>query len=114
MHEVDEPLYVLDRGLRQNAVAEVEDMPGSARGALQHAIGGARENLPGCKKKRGIQVALHRDAAAHAVPRLVQGSAPVHPDDGSACLALQLQELAGVGSEVDDGNPELADVGEDG
>ena len=60
-----------------------------------------RHLFAGREQQRRVEVALHRDAVAEAAPRVVEGGAPVDADDGSAGVALGLEEGRGAGAAAD-------------
>src|SRR3989440_1872598 len=77
-------LQRLDRRLRQHAVPEVEDVAGAARGPVEHVPHPLLERGERREQRRGIQVPLNRPVGADALPRDVEGNAPVHADDVAA------------------------------
>ena len=57
---LDEPLDVVDRRLRDEAVADVEDVTRAAGGAVEDVLDPVAELAPGRQQRRGIEVPLHR------------------------------------------------------
>ena len=104
---VDQGRHLLEDarvGLRQDAVAQVEDVAGLAAGGPQHPAGLRRGHLPGAQAQGGIEVALHGEARPHPAPGLVEGHPPVDPDDGAAGRGHRGQQLAGAHAEEDGGH----------
>src|SRR5207249_4410209 len=56
MHQVHDALQRLDRGLRQHAVPEVEDVTGTARGPVEHVAHPLLELGERREQRRGIEV----------------------------------------------------------
>src|SRR3989442_223387 len=80
MDDLDDGLERLDRGLGQDAVAEVEDVAGAAGGAPQHVARPLEQHVARPEQQRRIEVALDR-AVADVAPRPVQRDPPVDADD---------------------------------
>src|SRR5437667_10109190 len=98
---VDQRAHVIDRGLGQDAVAQVEDVPGATRRLVEDG-GGARADLrDGCEQRRRVEVPLYRDVVAEARPRGVEVDAPVEADHVAARGAQGLEEPGRPGTEVD-------------
>ena len=69
-------------GLRQHAVAEVEDMPAPVARPLEHVERRRFDALPGAEENRRVEVALHRWCE---LPAELEGDAPVEADHVAAC-----------------------------
>ena len=72
VHVPRERLHVLERRLRQDAVAEIEDVARAAGRAPQHVVGGGQQALGRTEQQRRIEVALDARGRADARPRLVE------------------------------------------
>ena len=68
--EVDEGTDVVDGGLRQDAVSEVEDMARTSAGLGQDPPGLALDLLAGASRRTRIEVPLDGDAVAEPLPGL--------------------------------------------
>src|SRR5262249_39271968 len=80
VYGVDQGSYVIDGGLGQDAVAQVEDVA-RASGGLAEDGGGAGSDLGhGGEEGGGVEVPLHRDLVPEAVPGDVEVDAPVDAD----------------------------------
>ena len=73
MHGVDHGDDVIDRGFRQDAVAEIENMAGTSASAAQNFRHSTFYFFRRCEKRNRIEVALHRDIMADAWPSLRRG-----------------------------------------
>ena len=82
---------VIDRRFRQDAVAEIENMSGTAAGAAQDFRHAAFDFFRRSEQRDRIEVALHGDVVADRGPAVVEIDAPVQADDiaaGGADAAL--------------------------
>jgi hypothetical protein len=79
--EARERLDVLDGSGREDAVAEVEDVPGAPARSLQDVVGGAQQAMARPEEQRRIEVALHRPVRADLLPGDVERQPPVDADD---------------------------------
>lgn len=102
--EVDECADVVDGRGGEYAVAEVEDMSGSSAGVVEDAARLLANDGDGSEQDGGVEVSLHGDVVAEAIPGEVEWDAPVESDDVAAGVALVFEEGAGVGAEVDGGD----------
>src|SRR5438034_11148796 len=80
MYPFHDALYRLDWGLRQHAVAEIEDVPGAACGALEHVAHPLLELGERREQRHWIEVPLDRPIGADPLPGGVERHAPVHTD----------------------------------
>src|SRR5215211_5325561 len=92
MDVVDEALDVIDRCLRQHAVAEVEDVTGRATGAVEHRLCPRLDRLPGGEECGRIEVALDGDRAAEPPPCRGEVDPPIDADHVRAGRAHRLQQ----------------------
>jgi hypothetical protein len=92
VHFVDEHLRGLHRALRQDAVAEVEDVPGQLRVRGEHLAHPCAQFAFGKKERAGVEVALDRDAFPETLARHVNVDAPVEADDIGAGVADLLEQ----------------------
>src|SRR5438270_10875270 len=100
MHERREPLEMLDRGVRQDAVPEIENMSRSAAGGFHHASGAVLDNRPRAKQERRIEVALDAPVVAHHPPGVAKIHPPVDADAVTPRVFAQGQHPGGAGREV--------------
>src|SRR6058998_2394782 len=101
MHRLDQELKILDAGLGQDAVAEIEDVTRSPRGATQD-VARTLDHEPGRSEKHGgVEIALRTALESKAAPTLVERNPPVEGDDVRAGVDDRLQQGRGTGAEVD-------------
>ena len=108
MHVARERLDVFDRRAGQDAVTEIEDVPGPAAGALEHVVGCGERAIERAEQQRGIEVALNRPIEADALPRFVERGAPVGADHVTARLAQLGENRAGADAEMNRRHVECA------
>ncbi len=65
-------LHVIDRRRRQNAVTEIEDVPGASVCPFEHVVGAVQHAIERRQQKRRIEIALYRVVVADAIPGFVQ------------------------------------------
>src|SRR5438309_7355953 len=103
MYPVHDALQRLDRRLREHAVPEVEDVARAARGPVEHVADSLLELGERREQRRRIEVPLNRPVGTDALPRDVEGNAPVHADDVGACAGEVGVKDCGGGAEMDQG-----------
>jgi len=108
MYPVHDALQRLDRRLREHAVPEVEDVARAARGPVEHVADSLLELGERREQRRRIEVSLNRPVGTDALPRDVEGNAPVHADDVAARAREVGEEHGGVGPEMDHGDARRA------
>ena len=117
VNEPDQPAEIVGVGLREHAVAEVEDVPGPPAGAREHVERRRLDALPGPEQHRGIEVPLHRRSGARGEPALVERDAPVEADRVAAGGGHRREQVGGAGAEVDrrhvDGREHARRIGRD-
>jgi len=84
MRELHQSFEMLERGLRQHAVAEVEDVPRPAARRLDHPASAILYYWPGPEQKRRIEVALDPPVVANRAPGFPQVNPPIDADDITA------------------------------
>ena len=94
MDHLHERLRVIDRGLGQDAVAQIEDVAGPSRRLSEDGLDATAQLGQRREEGRGIEVALHRDVVTQARPPGVEVDAPVEPDDVAARGALAFEDAA--------------------
>ena len=67
----------LDWGFGDDAVAEVEDVAGTAVGGSEDFFDAGFEDGFGGEEANGVEVALHRCAVTDRAPALVERDAPI-------------------------------------
>ncbi len=101
MNDLDEGPDVVDGCLRQDAVAEVEDMAGASAGLCQDPSGLAGDLPWRGEQDDRIEVPLDGDPVTEPIPGPVQVDPPVQADDRAARVSLKLQQGARVRPEMD-------------
>src|SRR4051812_1995792 len=71
-------------GLRQDAVAEVEDVPRAAAGLAEHVLCGLLDALPGAEEHGRVEVALDAAVRPDLVPAAREADPPVEADHVAA------------------------------
>ena len=84
MHGVDHGDHMIDRRFRQDAVAEIENMSGTAAGAAQDFRHSAFDFFRRGEQRDRVEVALHGDIVADGGPAFVEIDTPVEADDIAA------------------------------
>ena len=92
---------MVDGGLREDAVTQVEDMAGTGSGLREDSAGLAFDFRHGCEQDDRVEIALNGDVVAEPLPGPVELDPPVQADDRAAGVALELQERDGAGAEMD-------------
>ncbi len=95
-----ERLNVLQRGVGQYAVAEIEDVSRTPGGAAQHVVRGAEHAFHRREQQRRIEVPLDGAVVADHGPGLVEPLAPVHANHVPAGVLHVRQDRAGPDPEV--------------
>ena len=95
LDEGDEALNGGDGGGWQDAMTEVEDVAGTASGAVKDVLGFGAHDVPGGKKDGGIEVALDGDAvgAAETRPGGIERGMPVEADDIATSGGHQFEDV---------------------
>ena len=75
---------MIDRCFRQDAVAEIEDMAGTAAGAAEDFSHSVFDFLRRCEERDRVKVALDGDIVADCGPAFVEIDTPVEADDIAA------------------------------
>src|SRR5947207_5774794 len=101
MHVSRERLHVLDRRRRQNAVAQIEDVPRASAGLLEDLVGGGDDAIERAQEHGGIQVALDAAIEPDALPGFVERRAPVCADDVAPRLTQLAENRSGADAEMD-------------
>ena len=106
MDELGEALQIVARRLGEDAVPEVEDVPGAAVRLGQDQPSLAGDDVEGGEHHARIEVALD-GAVADPAPGLVERQPPVDADDVRPGAGHGLEEVGGRGPEVDGRHPGL-------
>ena len=96
MHSRDHGGGVIGIDIRMDAVAEVEDMPGAAAVAGEHAADLALDALGRGVEGAGVEVALQGDLVAHQRARVGEIHGPVNAESITAGLGHAVEPLAGA------------------
>src|SRR2546427_2569850 len=92
-NRLHERLHRLHRRLRQDPVAQVENVRRVPRHALKERAC-LRPNFRGrSKEDRGLEVALEADSSPEALARLAKRNAPIHAQDARATLGEVREEV---------------------
>ena len=102
-----------DGGVGDDAVAEVEDVAGAVCGEGEDLFDAGLEDGGRGEEGDGVEVALDRAAGAGGAPTFVEGDAPVEAEDVCGGFAEGGEERGGVYAEVDDGDAEGLDAGDE-
>ena len=101
MNIVHQKLNVIHRGFRDDAVAQIEDMPRPAIDLVQQPLGlGRNRGLIGAEHD-GIKIALH-GGAAQLIPGRFQRRAPVKSQHIDVQLIDRRQQMIVAGAKVND------------
>ena len=90
--DVDQGADVVDGGLRQDPVTEVEDMARTAPGLRQDSPGLALDFLERSEQDDRIEIPLDGDVMTEPLPGLIELDPPIEADDRAAGVALKLQQ----------------------
>ena len=114
MHEIDDAGQHVGVGLGDDAVAEVEDVPGGGAAGLERRAGARGHRLPWREEQGRVEVALQRQVGTDPARGLVQRHPEVDADDIGTCPPHQRQQLARAHSEVDARHAGVRQGGEHG
>src|ERR1035438_383634 len=98
--EVDHGPHAVHRCLRQNAMAQIEDMARARPGALQNLMNSHFQLGQRREQNRWIQIALHSGAIADVHPSLVDVDAPIHAHHVATSGVQLAEEARRAGTEV--------------
>src|SRR5208282_4376419 len=105
----NDSLDVLDGRAGHDAVAEVEDVTGTAIGGAENLFNAKLEDFNGSKESDRVQVALHSVAVADGAPAFIKGLAPVEADDVGSGGSHLSEQAGGFNAKVDDRHTHLLD-----
>ncbi len=74
-------LHVFDRSAGNDAVAEIEDVAGTAGGGAQNLLDALFQNFRRRKERDGIEISLHRVAVPHGTPAFIERLPPIEAND---------------------------------
>ena len=101
MDKVDQFPHVLHRGARQNPVAQVKNVPAPAPHGIEHAPRLSLDFFKRREQRNRVQIALHADLVAQAIPRDIEIDAPIDADDIAPGFFQQFENPRGAGAKVD-------------
>src|SRR5260370_12401290 len=107
LHQTRKVLHVLDRGLGQDAVAQIEDVAVAAARELKNMLGARFQLLPIREEQDRVQISLDGAAIFEIAPAFVQRDAPVEADDFSAGFIHRGQQRGAISAEIYDGRAGL-------
>ncbi len=110
MHEVHQPSQKVGIGVRQDAMPEVEDMPGPVARSAEDVASALGRRIPAGEQPGRVEVALDA-AVADAADAVGQRGAPVDPHDVRTGLGHQRQQVGGADAEVDPGDALMRKIG---
>jgi len=113
VHILDEEADVLDRRVRQDAVAEVEDVPGATGSLVEDLLGLASQVVTGSEERGRVEVALDGAIGADCRPGVGQCDTPVDADHIGTGGGEQGQEASRASAEEDDRDVERLERGDD-
>src|ERR1700694_6120319 len=76
-HGLDQRLQVLERTARQHAVTEIEDVTRASGRLSEHLARPLDHELAWAEQQRRVEIALHPQLAADALPARAEVDAPV-------------------------------------
>jgi len=88
-------------GFRRYSMAKVAHVPRGAGAGSDDFPDVRLQHFPGCRKQRGIDVALQWNRPAQASVGFIQGQSVIDADNIHADITHGDQELGGSGSEMD-------------
>jgi hypothetical protein len=113
VHVPCEHLEILDRRLRKHAVAEVEDVSGTSRGASQDVVCHAKQLLLRAEKQCRIEVPLYPAIGADGGPRVIEILTPINPDDITSGFGEICEDRLRADAEVNERHTPIAQSIED-
>src|SRR5579862_8311057 len=121
LHETRQALHVLNRRLRQDAMAEIENMPRASGSTAKNIFRTRLYFFPVSEEKHWIEIALHRALVIEASPAFIEWNAPVESNNVGSRFAHRWQKRGAIGAKVNNGHSRLlqllhhaGDVREDG
>jgi hypothetical protein len=91
MNHVYQRDHILNRSLRQNAVAQIENVPVPSVRLLQNRFSLRAQVIAICKQGNRIEVPHHAYVRAYAFPGFIKPHTPINSDHIAARFAHQLQ-----------------------
>ena len=102
MHEVDHRSGLVDVGLLQHPMTQVEDVPGAACRLLKDVGHPAFQLVAPAQQGDRIEIPLDGALGARQFPGLVEPDPPVHSDDVWTGLGQQRNQCRVACGEIDD------------
>src|SRR5216683_573525 len=102
LHKTSQILHILDRGLWQNAMAEIENVSWPSAGTAQNFLRARLQFFPAGEEQNRIQVALHGAAKFQAAPAFVQRNAPVEPNHLGSGFFHRRKKSGAIRTEIND------------
>src|ERR1700691_1731087 len=100
-HHAHDGLHVFNWSGGNNAVAEVEDVAGTAVGGAKNFLHAQFQHFGRRKERDGVQVALHSVAVADGAPALVERLPPVETYNIGAGCGHLAQQTACLHAKID-------------
>ena len=99
LHRLHQGNRILHGGLLVDAVAQVEDVPRSAAGLIEHVFHAATDFIRTGQQNRRIKIALNGLVVANRLPGVVEANPPVDPDHVTTRLPAAPEEAPGYPSQ---------------
>ena len=113
MHVRSERLDLFDRRVRQDAMAEIEDVARPSAAAVAGYRRLREQSLARSEQQRRIQIALNAAVVAQIAPRFVERLPPVDADDVAARLGDLGQDCRRADAEMDERDARVGERVED-
>ena len=81
MNGLDEQLEVVDCGVGEDAMPEIENVTGSTIGSPEHVARPQANEVRGAQQHRWIEVALNPPVMADSPPTFIQRHSPIQRND---------------------------------
>src|SRR6202011_4339906 len=102
LYKASQTLHVLDRRLRQNAMAEIENVSRPSAGTPQNFVRARLQFFPAGEEQNRIQIALHGAAKFQAAPAIVKRNAPVEPNHLRSGFLHRRKKRGAIRTEIND------------
>src|SRR5271170_6748749 len=113
-NELHDLLDVLDRRIRDDAVAEIENMTGPAPCQVEDLTHPLAYQLRLGEESDGVEVALDSTGMVERMPRPVERRPPVEAEDVGSGLLHRWEQTGGVHTEVDRWDSHLLQLADEG
>src|SRR5690349_4072989 len=97
MHPPGQFLNVFEWCVRQDAVAEIENVARASGSATQHVVGGSEEAIRGSEERGRIEISLDGSVVSNRCPCFIERQPPVDADH----IATGVREVGENGGRAD-------------